>query len=101
MTPVRAKHRLDIAGVKAALNVIEFYRHELGDEFRPRKSFGWADAGRCVFHDDRHAGSFRVHCESGRFKCFACDASGDPIEFVIRHHGLAFDRAVEYLKEFI
>lgn len=43
---------------------------------------GWA---LCPFHDDRHPSmSFR----SGRFHCWACDASGDAVDFTARLFGL-------------
>ena len=52
---------------------------------------GWAV---CPFHRDKHPSmSFR----SGRFRCWACNASGDSIDFTARLFGLEPLAAVERL----
>ncbi len=57
-----------------------------------------ADSGasRCPFHDDHHASAGVFEGEDGtwRFKCHACDASGDVIDLVRRVRGLSFREAV-------
>lgn len=52
---------------------------------------GWA---LCPFHQDKHPSmSFR----NGRYRCWACNASGDSIDFTARLLGLAPMAAVERL----
>lgn len=75
----------------------DFYRSELQTMPAP-KGGGWRDGGLCLFHDDRHAGSFRVNLDSGGFKCFACDAAGgDIVAFTQLRDGLGFTDAVHKL----
>lgn len=83
------------ARVKATVPAAAFYAKELGRNIPDRP--GWHDAGICPFHNDRHAGSFKVHLPDGRFKCFACDAGGDIIAFAERRYDLSFQQAVEAL----
>jgi DNA primase len=52
--------------------------------------------GCCPFHDDSTA-SLSVCGVPDRFHCFGCGASGDVIDFVQRHAGVGFRRAVELL----
>ena len=67
--------------IKAILSPVLFYLDELpGLELR--RESGWHDGGLCPFHEDRHAGSFKINLDSGAFKCFACGvAGGDIIAF--------------------
>lgn len=48
--------------------------------------------GFCPFHDDRHAGSFRVFKDN--FYCFSCGVYGDGINFVQRMEDIGFKEAV-------
>lgn len=52
---------------------------------------GWAV---CPFHSDRHPS---MSFKNGRFRCWACNASGDSINFVARLLGLKPMAAVERL----
>lgn len=52
--------------------------------------------GLCPFHNEKTP-SLHVHPERGFFKCFGCGAGGDVIDFVRRHNGVNFERAVELL----
>ncbi len=52
--------------------------------------------GLCPFHAERTP-SFNVREETGRYKCFGCDQSGDVFTFVQQHEHLDFVGAVEYL----
>lgn len=75
----------------------DFYRAELPTMPAPRGG-GWRDGGLCLFHDDRHAGSFRVNLDTGGFKCFSCDAAGgDIVAFIQLRDGLGFTDAVHKL----
>lgn len=51
--------------------------------------------GICPFHDD-HSESLQVNERKQIYKCFACDAGGDAIDF-LRRYGLSFKEAVAYL----
>ena len=52
--------------------------------------------GLCPFHAERTP-SFNVREETGRYKCFGCDKSGDVFTFVQEHEHVDFVGAVEYL----
>lgn len=51
----------------------------------------------CPFHDDRHIGSFKVSERLNSYKCFSCGASGDSIDFIMRHEHLNYGDALLYL----
>ena len=48
------------------------------------------------FHEDRHPS---LHFKNNRFKCFACGASGDVIDFVMRYLNIGFKEAVGWIDE--
>lgn len=52
-------------------------------------------AGLCPFHDDKHA-SLQVNPNKQIFKCFACGAGGDAIDFLMRL-GATFHEAIKEL----
>ena len=81
--------------LKRAVSPAEFYRIELGVNLNRD---GWQVAGRCPFHLDHHAGSFKIHAGTGAYKCFSCGAGGnDIIDFVERRYDLSFREAVRQL----
>ena len=45
----------------------------------------------CPFHEDRHPS---LRFKNNRFKCFACGASGDVIDLVMRYNNVGFKEAV-------
>jgi DNA primase len=47
---------------------------------------------KCSFHDDTVASAV-IDYQHQRFRCFACDESGDAIELLMRHEGLKFEAA--------
>lgn len=49
---------------------------------------------KCVFHDDDVA-SATIDFDNQRFRCFACDESGDAVELIMRHEGVKFAAALE------
>lgn len=51
----------------------------------------------CPFHNDRHDGNFIVHPGTNTFRCFACDAKGGPVDFLMKHEGLSYPDALRYL----
>lgn len=70
-----------VINVKASLPPVLFYLNELPG-LEPRRESGWIDGGLCPFHEDRHAGSFKINLGSGAFHCFSCGvAGGDVIAF--------------------
>lgn len=87
----------DIQLIKASILPADFYQHELPDMPCTLK-FGWQDGGLCPFHSDNHAGSFRVHLDTGAFCCFSCGAKGgDIIAFTMQRDGLTFSSALKRL----
>lgn len=52
--------------------------------------------GLCPFHAEK-SGSFNVRDETGRYKCFGCDAAGDVFKFVQEIDHVDFVTAVESL----
>lgn len=62
------------------------------------RSDGKEHKGLCPFHDDRDP-SFTVYTKNGkeRFKCFACSAAGDVIDFVMMMDGLGYKDALARL----
>src|SRR4051794_19296503 len=65
-------------------------------EYVALKRVGRNWIGLCPFHAERTA-SFNVRDETGRYKCFGCDASGDVFTFVQQVDNLDFVAAVEKL----
>lgn len=53
--------------------------------------------GLCPFHNDRHLGSFNVFGTG--FKCWACGASGDAIDFVSKHLNISGLEAAVFIAE--
>ncbi len=80
--------------IKRAANVVDV----IGDFIQLRKR-GVEYQGLCPFHDDHTIGSFSVNPNKGIYKCFACDASGDAIEFLMKYPGtkLSYPDALRYL----
>jgi len=65
----------------------------------PKRDYGWVDGGLCPFHDDHRSGNFRIHLESGAFKCFSCgEKGGDIIAFLRRREDLTFSESLEALR---
>jgi putative DNA primase/helicase len=53
--------------------------------------------GLCPFHLDHRPTNFHIYPAANIFKCFACDASGDPIAWVQRIRRVDFPTAVRQL----
>lgn len=60
----------------------------------PLKKRGALYAAICPFHDD-HKASLEVVPRKNLYKCLACDAGGDVIDFVMRYTGKPFRDAVD------
>ena len=53
--------------------------------------------GLCPFHDDRHIGNFSVYPKGNCYKCFACDAKGDAVTFLMESQKMSFADAIRWL----
>lgn len=54
--------------------------------------------GLCPFHADRNA-SFFINTQSNRYRCYACEANGDAIQFLMETDRLTFKEALFQLAE--
>ncbi len=92
------RRQLRALAIKAAINPFLFYARELPTMPTPKREHGWTSAGLCVFHKDRHEGSFHINLDSGAFTCFACGCKGaDVIAFTQRIRRLSFREALRWL----
>jgi DNA primase len=66
-------------------------------QLRPK---GREHAGLCPFHNDRTPSLAVVsHKGSGFYKCFACGAAGNAIDFMINYHRMDFPEALRHLAQ--
>ncbi|MFO0828511.1 MAG: DNA primase [Phycisphaerales bacterium] len=62
------------------------------------KPKGREHVGLCPFHDDRSPSlSVVTHKGDGFYKCFACGAAGNAIDFVMNFHKMTFGEALRHL----
>ena len=66
-------------------------------QFVDLKKKGARYIGLCPFHDDRHATNFSVYPKKRCYKCFACDAKGDAVKFLMDYGKMDFADAVRWL----
>ena len=66
-------------------------------EFVDLKKKGVRYVGLCPFHDDRHATNFVVYPKKQCYKCFACDAKGDVVKFLMDYKKMSFGDAIRWL----
>ena len=83
----------DIALVRERADIVEIVRQYV--TLKP--AGGGAFKGLCPFHDEKSP-SFHVRPGKGYF-CFGCGEGGDVISFLMKHDGLPFNQAVEYLAD--
>src|SRR5215468_11236476 len=81
----------DVTRVRDATDLVA-----LASEHLALKRVGRNFVGLCPFHAEKSP-SFNVNPETGRYKCFGCDAGGDAITFVREVEHLDFVDAVERL----
>ena len=81
----------DIERIRAAVSIVDV----VSPHVQLRKT-GRNWVGLCPFHGERTP-SFNVREETGRYKCFGCDASGDVFTFVQQIEPVDFVTAVEQL----
>jgi DNA primase len=82
-----------IEQIKSKLDIVE----EIGAVV-PLKKSGKAYKGVCPFHSERTP-SFYVFPNSGTWKCFGCQESGDIFTFLEKQQGLEFKEALAILAE--
>ena len=71
----------------------------IGEHVRLQRK-GREHLGLCPFHDDRRPSMAVVtHKGTPFFKCFACGAAGNAIDFMMRYHRLEFPEALRQLAE--
>lgn len=75
----------------------------IGDFVKLRKA-GVNFTGICPFHDDQHDGNFIVRPSTisnerggNTYRCFACDAKGDAVKFLMDHERMTFVDAIRWL----
>jgi DNA primase len=81
----------DIERIRSTVSIVDV----VSQQVQLRKT-GRNWVGLCPFHAERTP-SFNVREETGRYKCFGCDASGDIFTFVEEIEHIDFVGAVEYL----
>ena len=80
-----------IDSVMAAVRIEEV----VGDFISLRKQ-GQDFVGICPFHDDKNP-SLHVSPRLGIYKCFVCDAAGNPVKFLMEHEKMTYPEAIEYM----
>lgn len=86
---------MDEYAIRRVKEAAEIY--DVVSDFVELRKTGARWTGICPFHDDRHDGNFIVYPAKNVYKCFACEAKGGPIEFVMKAGGLSFADAVRWI----
>jgi DNA primase len=81
----------DIERLKATVSIVDVV-----SEVVQLRKVGRNFVGLCPFHAEKSP-SFNVREETGRYRCFGCDQSGDAFTFVQQTRHVDFVGAVEYL----
>jgi DNA primase len=81
----------DIERIRSSVSIVDVVQ-----QYVQLRKTGRNWVGLCPFHAERSP-SFNVREETGRYKCFGCDASGDLFTFVREIEHLDFVGAVELL----
>ena len=87
--------KIDEYTVRRIKEVAQIY--DVVSDFVELRKTGVRYTGLCPFHDDQHAGNFYVYPPKNVYRCFACDARGGPVEFIMRHLNITFPDAIRYL----
>ena len=74
---------------RAKSDIVEVIRRNL-----PIKKTGKNWSACCPFHQEKSP-SFSVSEDKQIFHCFGCGASGDAVDFVVKHLGVTFRQAVD------
>jgi DNA primase len=81
----------DIERIRSTVSIVDVVQRHV-----QLRKVGRNWVGLCPFHAERSP-SFNVREETGRYKCFGCDASGDVFTFVQEIDHVDFVAAVEQL----
>ena len=81
-----------IQRIKDAADIVEVV-----SDFISLKKKGVRYLGLCPFHEDRHLGSFVVYPRGQCYRCFACDAKGGTVDFLMNYAKLTFPDAIRWL----
>jgi DNA primase len=81
----------DIDRIRSTVSIVDVV-----GKYVALKRVGRNWVGLCPFHAER-TGSFNVQEQTGRYKCFGCQAAGDVFTFVREIEHLDFPGAVEHL----
>jgi DNA primase len=81
----------DIERIRSTVSIVDV----IGQHVQLKRT-GRNWVGLCPFHAEK-TGSFNVREETGRYRCFGCDKSGDVFTFVQEIEHVDFLGAVEYL----
>ncbi len=81
----------DIERIRSTVSIVD-----LVQQYVALRRVGRNWVGLCPFHAEK-SGSFNVREETGRYKCFGCDAAGDIFRFVQDIEHVDFVGAVEML----
>ena len=81
----------DIERLRSTVSIVDTVQ-----QYVALKRVGRNWVGLCPFHAEK-SGSFNVREETGRYKCFGCQAAGDVFTFVQEIEHLDFPSAVEHL----
>ncbi len=81
----------DIQHVRQQTNIVDI----IGEHVTLKKS-GRTFRGLCPFHNEKSP-SFHIDHAKQLYHCFGCGVGGDVITFLMKHEGLDFREAIEYL----
>jgi DNA primase len=81
----------DIERLRSTVSIVDTVQ-----QYVALKRVGRNWVGLCPFHAEKTA-SFNVREETGRYKCFGCQAAGDVFTFIQEIEHLDFPAAVEHL----
>jgi len=79
--------------IKESTDIVEI----IGERINLKRA-GASYKSLCPFHNDRNP-SFFVNDQLQRYKCFACGASGDVIEFLEQYENMTFVEVLEQLAD--
>lgn len=80
----------NVQALKEQISLSQVVEADLG---RGKKSGQWL-MFRCPFHEDKNPS---MGVKGDGFRCFACGAHGDVIDYVMRRRGIGFQEACEWL----
>ena len=88
--------------IKDRLNIINFYRQELGlgDHQIQQTGNNWCKLKvLCPFHNDSKPGSLHINTITGAFTCFSCGAKGNLFTFYMKKYHTDFKTALKQINE--